>query len=356
MRDSTTPPDNERLSQRVIAEASVWIARISGPHSEAEKKGLRRWLAESKSHQRAFDLATDIWDEAGSLRGCAAAHLVRSNLVRSNPVMTTTRYSRAALAISLACIAVAAAFAVYMHRTGITTAVGEQRLVTLDDGSKILLNTSTRLVVRYDKFARRVDLEKGEALFDVIKNPHRPFVVMAGGREVTALGTSFDVRRDGTQITVTLLEGKVTVAAVSETQDAVVSVPAEVEVLHPGQRLTFAPGRPPLLDRPQIQKVTDWQRGQVSLDNLSLADAVTEMNRYSEVQIRIERPEAAKVRVSGIFRTGDSMSFARAVSQTYGLQPVEQANAILLTGIPEKQTTPDAAAELASPDAGSESP
>jgi transmembrane sensor len=351
MRDSTTPADDERLSQRVIAEASVWIARISGPHSEPEKTGLRRWLAESKSHRRAFDLATDIWDEAGSLRGCAAAHLVRSN-----PVIATTRYARAALAVSVACVAVAAAFAVYVHRTGVATGVGEQRLVTLDDGSKILLNTSTRLVVRYDKFARRVDLEKGEALFDVIKNPHRPFVVMAGGREVTALGTSFDVRRDGTQVTVTLLEGKVTVAAVSETQDAAVSLPAEVEVLHPGQRLTFAAGRAPLLDRPQIQKVTDWQRGQVSLDNLSLADAVAEMNRYSVVQIRIERPEAAKVRVSGIFRAGDSMSFARAVSQTYGLQPIEQANAILLTGMPEKQPTPDAAAELTAPDAGSENP
>jgi transmembrane sensor len=351
MRDSTTPVDDERLSQRVIAEASVWIARISGPHSEPAKKGLRRWLAESKSHQRAFNLATDIWDEAGSLRGCAAAHLVRSN-----PAIATTRYARAALAVSVACVAVAAAFAVYMHRAGVATGVGEQRLVTLDDGSKILLNTSTRLVVRYDKFARRVDLEKGEALFDVIKNPHRPFVVMAGGREVTALGTSFDVRRDGTQITVTLLEGKVTVAAVSETQDAAVSLPAEVEVLHPGQRLTFAAGRAPLLDRPQIQKVTDWQRGQVSLDNLSLADAVAEMNRYSVVQIRIERAEAAKVRVSGIFRAGDSMSFARAVSQTYGLQPVEQANAILLTGMPDKQANPDAAAELAAPDAGSENP
>jgi transmembrane sensor len=350
MRDSTTLADDERLSQRVIAEASVWIARISGPHSEPEKKGLRRWLAESKSHQRAFDLATDIWDEAGSLRGCAAAHLVRSN-----PLIAPTRYARAALAVSLACIAVAAAFAVYMHRTGVATGVGEQRLVTLDDGSKILLNTSTRLVVKYDKFARRVDLEKGEALFDVIKNPHRPFVVMAGGREVTALGTSFDVRRDGTQVTVTLLEGKVTVAGVSETQDAALSVPAEVEVLHPGQRLTFAAGRAPLLDQPQIQKVTDWQIGQVSLDNLSLAEAVAEMNRYSVVQMRIERPEAAKVRVSGIFRAGDSMSFARAVAQTYGLRPVEQANAILLTGMPEKQTTPDAV-DLTAPDAGSENP
>jgi transmembrane sensor len=337
MRD-TSRADDGLLSQRVSAEASVWIARISGPNSEPAKKGLRRWLAESKANRRAFDLATDVWDEAGSLRGCAVAHLIRSK-----PAAGRAHYARPALAASAACIAIVAAFAAYLHRGSVTTGVGEQRLVTLDDGSKILLNTSTRLVVKYDEFTRRVELENGEALFDVMKNPLRPFVVTAGGREVTALGTSFDVRRDGPQVTVTLLEGKVTVAAVAETADASASVPAKVEVLHPGQRLTFAAGRAPQLDRPQIQKVTDWQRGQVSLDNLPLADAVAEMNRYSVVQLRIERPEAAAVRVSGIFRAGDSMSFARAVSQTYGLRPVEQQNAILLTGIPDGQSLQDAA-------------
>jgi transmembrane sensor len=190
--------------------------------------------------------------------------------------------------------------------------------------------------VKYDKYARHVELENGEALFDVLKNPRRPFVVTAGGREVTALGTSFEVRRDGADVMVTLIEGKVTVTPVAEATGR--SPATQVEVLSPGQRLTFAVGRAPRLDRPQLEKVTAWQRGQVSLDNLSLADAVAEMNRYSTMQLRIERPEAAALRVSGIFRAGDSGSFARAVSETYGLVPIEQASAILLTGLPTRQS------------------
>jgi transmembrane sensor len=340
MRDGTTPVGEEPPPPHVIAEAGVWVARLGGPNSEPARNGLRRWLAESKTHRRAFELATDVWEEAGALRGCAAAHLVRER-----PPSRRTAYVRAALSATAAAVLAVAGSVVYLNRAGVTTGVGEQRRVTLEDGSQVLMNTSTRLVVKYDKYMRRVELENGEALFDVMKNPHRPFVVTAGGREVTALGTSFEVRRDGPQVTVTLLEGKVTVAAVTPRATAG-TPPAEVEVLHPGQRLTLAAGRAPRLDRPPLQRVTEWQRGRVSLDDLSLADAVAEMNRYSDVKLRIERPEAAAVRVSGIFRAGDSMSFARAVAQTYGLKPIEQANAVLLTGLPEKQSSTGAAAEL----------
>jgi transmembrane sensor len=345
MSDGTPPTCEDRVPPQAIAEASVWMARIRGPNSESAKKGLRQWLAESKTHQRAFELTSEVWDEAGGLRGHAVAELFRSKQP-SNKVAC----ARAAFASAATAALVIVGFAVYINRAEVTTGVGEQRLLTLDDGSRVLLNTSTRLVVNYDKFSRRVQLKSGEALFDVMKNPQRPFVVTAGGREVTALGTSFDVRRDGARVIVTLLEGQVAVAEVADAGDGPASAQAEVEVLHPGQRLTFAAGHAPRFDRPQMQKVTDWQRGQVSLDNLSLADAVAEMNRYSKIQLRIELPQAAAVRVSGIFRAGDSMSFARAVSHNYGLTLIEQSNAILLAGAPGRQPGAGVAADPTNPD------
>lgn len=338
MTDTTESEEARQLPREIIAEAGVWVARLGGPNAEPSKKGLRRWLAESEAHRRAFDLATEVWEEAGALRGCAAAHLTRHKPPK--------RFGRKRFFPGAAACAAAAAIAAVIvgvftfGGTDIATAVGEQRQVTLEDGSRVLMNTSTQLKVRYDKYQRRVDLEKGEARFDVTKNPNRPFVVTAGGREVTALGTSFEVRRDPTEVSVVLIDGKVTVATVAESPDAAPFAPAEVEVLHPGQRLTFAAGRPARLDRPPLQRVTDWQRGRVSLDNSSLADAIAEMNRYSIVQLRVQRPEAASLKVSGIFRAGDSMSFARAVSQAYGLMPVEQANSIVLTGVPRQQSPP----------------
>jgi transmembrane sensor len=199
MSDSSTPVRKTPPPPQVIAEAGVWVARLNGPNCEPARKGLRRWLAESKTHQQAFELATDVWEEAGALRGCAAAHLTRVK-----PPGRKAAYA-GAMAVAAAVLVIGAVL--YLNQTGVTTGVGELRQLTLEDGSRVLLNTSTHIVVKYDQYARRIELENGEALFDVMKNPRRPFVVTAGGREVTALGTSFNVRRDGPQVTVTLLEG-----------------------------------------------------------------------------------------------------------------------------------------------------
>ncbi|HEY8510123.1 MAG TPA: hypothetical protein VIL32_17325, partial [Steroidobacteraceae bacterium] len=111
----------------------------------------------------------------------------------------------------------------------------------------------------------------------------------------------------------------------------------EVEpiVLSPGQRLTLAESRAPKIDRPPLEQVTAWKRGQVSLDNTPLADAVAEMNRYSRQRIVIEDPAAAALRVSGIFIAGDSANFARAVARAYHLKVTEDPEVIVLTSVKE---------------------
>src|ERR1700735_5441987 len=126
----------------------------------------------------------------------------------------------------------------------LTTEVGEQRLVTLTDGTHVFLNTATRIAVNFDAHARWVELKSGEALFDVAKKPSWPFIVQAGDRQIKALGTSFVVRRDPTQTAVTLVEGTVSVttpASAPAIRDsrADASPSARAFTLKPGQRLTF---------------------------------------------------------------------------------------------------------------------
>jgi transmembrane sensor len=207
------------------------------------------------------------------------------------------------------------------------------------------LNTDSRAVVRYDDQLRRVDLQRGEAMFEVARRPDWPFVVTAGDREIRALGTAFLVRRDPETLAVTLVEGKVSVApahdGVEGNQQEQGRDVGEAELqthapaassdsaraafdrvtLSPGQRLTFVSSAPPRLDRPAIGNLTAWQRGQVALDEVDLADAVSEMNRYSRIRLVLQDPAAVSaIRVSGVFRAGDSENFAEAVARTYGLQ------------------------------------
>ena len=105
---------------------------------------------------------------------------------------------------------------------------------------------------------------------------------------------------------------------------------AEVFTLVPGERLTFAGAGTAKLDRPALERVTAWERGQVALDNTSLADAVAEMNRYSHEQILIEDPALAAIRVSGIFQAGDSTNFVQAVARAYHLRVLQQPQGLVL--------------------------
>ncbi len=322
---SANPP-----SSAIQAEAAAWLARLHGPNRTPNvDKGFRRWLNLSPEHGRAFEIATDTWE--------------RLALVRRRPLERVADWERGGVRLSLGRAALAAAAVVtltvavtayyYSSDDAIATKVGEQRIVTLEDGTRVALNTATRVRVDFDKSARRIELQSGEALFQVApQSTSWPFIVTAGGQQIRALGTAFVVRRDDTGLAVTLVDGKVSVAPVVGSQPA---PGANAQVLTPGQRLTFHGSHAPNLDTPALDKITAWQRGQVAFDNAPLIEAVAEMNRYSRDQLVVASPQAAALRISGVFRTSESAEFARAIAQTYALQVTVQSRKITLTGAPQ---------------------
>ncbi len=318
-------------SPTVRAEAAAWVARLhSSGRSRTLEAALRRWLQADAAHAQAFEIATEAWEIGGSVPRGALPRLGR---YRQAPRRRAPARMAWAAAAAVAVMAVGATLHFSSLNSAVTTAVGEQRSLTLDDGSRIFLNTDTRLFVEYDDARRHVRLVSGEALFDVARDAGRPFSVGAADKEVVALGTAFLVRNDARGLAVTLVEGKVQVASSSATPGA-----PSAQTLVPGQRITFSNDGPaqalPALDEPPLERVTAWRRGEVVLDKTRLADAVAEMNRYSEKQLIIENVRTADIPVSGIFRAGDSARFARAVAETYALQVRDDPRHIVLTGTP----------------------
>jgi transmembrane sensor len=299
-------------TEAIFVEAAAWVVRLHGPDRSARvEAGLRRWLAEHPDHRSAFELATETWGSTGTVTQPVQGRFRQWREAR--PAAWTTL----AAAAGAAAVAILIGAFTLLDTPPIQTAVGEQRIVTLDDGTRVSLNTDTRLRLHYSDEVRRIELENGEALFDVAKQPDRPFVVTVGDRTVKALGTAFVIRREETRLAVTLVEGKVSVAE---------------EVLSPGTRVVYDVVAGVKRDRPNLEKLTAWQRGVVMLEDTPLADAITEMNRYSETKLAVEQPQVAGHQVSGIFRAGDSMRFARAVAKTYGLVVVERPDRIVLAG------------------------
>jgi transmembrane sensor len=199
----------------------------------------------------------------------------------------------------------------------------------LRDGTRVVLNTDTRIEVNYDERMRRVRLVRGEAWFDVSKRPTWPFLVSVGDQEIRALGTSFIVRHDNDQdLSVTLVDGRISVAPVAGDGEAPPQAP---QVLIPGQRLVISRHHAPAVDRPELSRVTAWERGRVEFEETPLADATAEMNRYNTTHVRVLDAEIAQLRIGGVFRAGDSDEFVKIVTAAFGLRAERHGGDIVLS-------------------------
>lgn len=275
------------------AQAAAWLARLRseerGPEDEA---GFRAWLADDEAHRQAFDSINTVWEAAGAL-----PRMPRRQRVESR---------RAVLASFAALVAGAGTFGAWRAATARTyaTDVGEQRRVALDDGSMIILDTNSKVRVDLGDERRDVELVRGRAHFEVVRDARRPFVVQAAGREVVAVGTAFEVKRDRGEVCILVTKGEV----------AVFDPKVEGrQTLTGGARVTLGDAAPKL-DRPDLARVTAWQQGRAVFENDTLADAVAEMNRYSRRPIVIEGDAAARLHVSGVYATGDTEAFARSLA------------------------------------------
>lgn len=311
------------VTAEIAAEAAVWIARLHGPsRSPGMDRECRAWQDRSAAHRLAFERCSDTWQDVQGLTLCGYAAAVGGP--RPEPPSSSRRAALAGVALAGVSWVAWRAWApdgVY------ETAVGEQRAVLLPDGSRVTLNTATRVHAVVTKARRIVQVSRGEALFEVAKDATRPFVVEVADANVTATGTTFLVRATPQHADeafgVTLVEGQVIVRrAGGAAHDR-----HEPIVMAPGERLRArvtnvdAPEVPGArLDRPQIENLTAWMRGEVVLDDVSMADAVAEMNRYSNRPVAILNKAAIDgLRISGVMRAGDSEAFARAAARLHGL-------------------------------------
>jgi len=307
-----------RAHSRASAEAAVWLARLQGDaRTPAREAAFKDWLAADPEHQSAFERATDIW---AALPG--AAQLMDEPAPRANVVPIRRRrlpVAQLALAASVVLAIGVGLFMMLARPAAYTTAIGEQKVATLEDGSRIALNTDSSVEVRYDPAQRLVELDRGEAMFEVAHNAARPFLVRAGDKQVRAVGTSFVVRRERGEVIVTLLQGKV---EVTDIRPAATKAPPTY--LNPGDRLRAPIEGPAQIDAQPADVATAWRRGQAMFADTPLADAVNELNRYGGPRLVVDDPRLAGMRISGVFATNDTGEFARAVAALHGLR-VEQS-------------------------------
>lgn len=319
---------NKRLDETEDA-AAAWDARLRGAKATfRDRRAFQAWLQRDAEHQAAHDrlqAALSMLRTHAELPELSALRDEARNSVHESRRRRLVSFAAAAIAavLLLALIVVpqtergAEIAALLRGATIYATSPDERTKVTLADGSAVTLDAGTRLSVLLQEKRRDITLLSGHALFQVAKDKHRPFVVKAGDRTVTALGTVFDVSFSPGELRVTLAEGMVAIRPVQPRSGL------GQQILKPRQQFVALAGAPaPVLRAVDTDKALSWADGQAFFEDEPLASAAEEMNRYSHLKIVVD-PAVADLRINGMFRTSNQAGFIDALEVTL---PVEAHN------------------------------
>jgi transmembrane sensor len=342
------PAVSTERHKRIEEQAGDWLARRdAGEWSDADQQRFEHWLDESPLHRVAYLRLENVWERAQRLQALRPA--TGSNDVPSpgrwvfspffnrgspeHPKLHSHGRSRFFKPLALAaCFAALVASGALWHswraESAFRTPVGGLALVPMQDGSKVTLNTDSEIRVALTEHERRVELDHGEAFFDVAKDPRRPFVVHAGDKRVVAVGTRFSVRRDGNDIQVVVTDGKVRVETPAR------SFSQSAEAL-PAGTVAQASDSGILLQTKQLAEAEEslsWRQGVLVFRQMTLADAVAEFNRYNARKIVIADDRVGAFRVAGSFRANNVDAFVRLLERGYPLHVERRDDEVILKG------------------------
>jgi len=316
---------DEEVRALIARQAADWfVAHRDGSLSADARQAFDEWLLASPVHveeylgvaliAEALPTAADdpenpldaILERAGAVDE-ADVRLLRANISEPHaipdrrPVLNRWQFAVAAVLAVVIC-----GFfwwnAEHPAPQRYATGHGEQKTWRLADNSVLRLNTDTAVTVRYRSAERLIEIDRGQAFFEVAHEPTRRFRVVAGATNIVAVGTQFDVYRDRVSTVVTVVEGQVTVASDSTPR-------RELHVNAGGQVRVIAGTLPDHATPVDAQRSTAWLRRQIAFDQEPLAAVAAEFNRYGAVPIEIESRSLNTLVISGVFVADDTETF-----------------------------------------------
>lgn len=300
----------------IEVRAAGWIEhRHFGNWTEEDQLQLDAWLAEAVLHRVAYVRLNSSWQRTGRLAALRATSPQTSSAPQPKQAGNLFSFLPRLVAGIAILVAIGVSSFYYMSRESFTTyatTVGGREILSLADGSQIELNTDSVLRVSNRTDVREVWLEKGEAYFRVVHDASRPFTVTAQGRHITDLGTEFTVRQETDHLKIAVFEGLVQVQENSN----------KSPILGAGDT-AIATRETVSVSRKTAHKLSTelaWRRGMIVFDNVTLAEAAMEFNRYNHTQIVITDASVARMTIAGSFPINGVKGFSDLTRHVLGLR------------------------------------
>ena len=341
-------------------DAARWLIAMDAEPNNWSRRDFVSWLRASPLHLAEFLDQYALWTAMGGMKPVdvdidelrrEAQNLVhwpdaRDAGTQQSLSPNRTRLFRSAAASAILVVAVVLAGLLQTRGDTLVTEIGEQRSARLEDGSVAHLNTDTEIEIRFAADVREVRLKKGEAMFAVERDSHRPFRVRAGTATFEALGTQFNVRRRSTSTTISVVEGRVAIigsepvaARTTDTPMPTTRVatyegglpppPGSVAIVDAGEQIRVA--NDGSLRAEPIQNVMAWRQRQLVFDNTPLSEVAAELARYNAApKILIEDRALRERSLSGVFAADDPESLIEFLKHE-GI-PVHRAGATVVIG------------------------
>jgi transmembrane sensor len=321
-------PHLDRLEQ----EATDWLILLTSGEATPENFiEFANWRNRSPAHNHAYLKISALWEKLDkpllAWREQQATSSENKKLQQSELTaveMAVKKYPliRARGGVLMAMAAMVAfvvinLFPDYLNYpfTNYRTRIGEQRTITLADGSKVFLNTDTALNISFTNTARNIELIKGEAEFIVAHDQLKPFIVKAGGIQTQAIGTQFVVRQYTNQNAVILLEGKVKASLTDKSiskQDAL--------ILSPGEQIVFRDNQLVRSSYPDINAANAWKKGQLQMNFVTLKKALAEISRYRRGGIMLLDRDLAQRQINAAIDLNQLDAWLTALETTLPLR------------------------------------
>lgn len=313
-------------------ETAWWFARLNQRKVSSDDIAAFSAWRRIPGNAEAFDRLQMVWEASATLAedpeiaALAASAKAAPDAPAKARALVAKLLTPLGAAGGLAAVLVGLAVWGVGRPTTYETVVGERRTVQLSDGSRVTLDTASRVEVRLSGDRRDIVLREGQAQFDVKRDHDRPFVVRAGETVVTALGTRFDVRRVGDGARVVLVEGRVLVRGGP--------APSQAWSLAAGQQVLTATPHPGVIPA-DVPVATAWTSGRLVFKATPVSEAIAEVNRYSRDRIDLQAPDIGDISVSGVFDAGDTDGFVAALTDLYPLTATRApGGSIVLTPAP----------------------
>ncbi|WP_339692366.1 FecR domain-containing protein [uncultured Parasphingorhabdus sp.] len=324
--------------------AASWLLRREEPEwTEQDQVDLDQWLNQSMAHKAAFWRLEHGWGLADRLAALAP-------LKQDAPPQDPRSWQRYWKPLSLAASVLIMIGIVGIMRTvpspggeqniaqqdgsvlqsgqvRLATAIGEHKVVPLADGSKVELNTATKIRAAVTEASREIWIDEGEAFFVVKRSEKVPFVVHAGNRVITVLGTKFSVRKDGKKITVAVLEGRVRVDEMANGRVSRSATITNGDMAFTNEASTLVAIKSP----ERVATELSWRDGMLVFDQSTLTEAASEFNRYNKTQLIIGDVETANIRIGGTFQASNVDAFVRLLDDAYGLRVEQMENGVKIS-------------------------